>query len=267
MKTHLRVLAIVISILILGCGTVSAHTSANSQSVVINLDQVPRMVSTQAETVGELLQEIDETMDADYLLEEDIKEDDPITNMMNINLISVTEKITSITSVEPFETITKESTELELGEKKVVQEGVDGQYATIHKEVFHGGKFQSKDLVEKKTIVEKQDKIIEVGVPHNNIDGYEYERAINAKVTAYTPFDPGCTGITATGTVAKKGSIAVDPSVIPLGSKIYVPGYGVGIAEDTGGAIKGNRLDVCYESRDTALQWGVKNLTVYILSE
>lgn len=51
-----------------------------------------------------------------------------------------------------------------------------------------------------------------------------YSKAISAKVTAYTPYDAGCTGITATGTKAGYGTVAVDPRVIPLGSKVYIPG-------------------------------------------
>ena len=97
------------------------------------------------------------------------------------------------------------------------------------------------------------------------IDGYRYSKAIQVRATAYTPYDPGCTGITATGMKATKGVVAVDPRVIPLGSQVYVPGYGVAIAADTGGAIKGNRLDVCYNTLAEAYTWGVKNVTVYVL--
>ena len=92
-----------------------------------------------------------------------------------------------------------------------------------------------------------------------------YTDSIQVRATAYTPYDAGCNGITATGAKATKGIVAVDPSVIPLGTKVYIPGYGVAIAADTGGAIKGNRLDVCYDSLSDALQWGVKTVEVYIL--
>jgi len=53
--------------------------------------------------------------------------------------------------------------------------------------------------------------------------------------------------------------------VIPFGTKLYIPGYGYGVAADTGGAIKGNKIDLCYESRTEALNWGIKNITVYIV--
>ena len=82
---------------------------------------------------------------------------------------------------------------------------------------------------------------------------------------AIAAYDAGCNGITATGTTAKKGVIAVDPSVIPLGTRVYIPGYGVAVAQDTGGAIKGNRIDVCYMTKNEAFSWGVRNVPVYIL--
>jgi len=93
----------------------------------------------------------------------------------------------------------------------------------------------------------------------------DYNYALNVRATAYTPLDPGCNGITATGTQARYGVLAVDPNVIPYGTRVYIPGYGYAVAEDCGGAIKGNRVDVCYETKQEARNWGVKNVTIYIL--
>lgn len=71
-------------------------------------------------------------------------------------------------------------------------------------------------------------------------------------------------GVTATGTKARRGTAAVDPRVIPLGSEMYVPGYGWARAEDTGGAIKGRRVDLFFPSREEALRWGVRKVIVTI---
>ncbi|RJX20353.1 MAG: hypothetical protein C4570_03845 [Ammonifex sp.] len=79
--------------------------------------------------------------------------------------------------------------------------------------------------------------------------------------TGKNPGDPGY-GVTATGTKAKRGTLAVDPSVIPFGTKMYIPGYGYGTAEDTGGAIKGNRIDLFFDDVDEALQWGRKIVSI-----
>lgn len=70
---------------------------------------------------------------------------------------------------------------------------------------------------------------------------------------------------TATGTRPRKGTIAVDPRVIPLGTKLFIPGYGYGIAEDTGGAVKGNFIDVYFPSRQAALNWGRRTVKIKIV--
>ncbi|HET7657046.1 MAG TPA: peptidoglycan-binding protein [Bacillales bacterium] len=93
-------------------------------------------------------------------------------------------------------------------------------------------------------------------------------KTVTVKSTAYTASCPGCSGITATGINLLKNPdskvIAVDPSVIPLGSKVYVPGYGYAIAGDTGGAINGHRIDVYFQNRSQALNWGVREITVKV---
>ncbi|MBH9965149.1 LysM peptidoglycan-binding domain-containing protein [Bacillus enclensis] len=92
---------------------------------------------------------------------------------------------------------------------------------------------------------------------------------LSVEATAYTADCEGCSGITATGVNLKENPdakvIAVDPDVIPLGSKVYVEGYGYATAEDTGGAIKGNRIDVFIPSQDQATDWGRKTVNVKVL--
>ena len=93
---------------------------------------------------------------------------------------------------------------------------------------------------------------------------------ITVKATAYTASCEGCSGITKTGVNLKANPdakvIAVDPNVIPLGSKVYVEGVGEAIAADTGSAINGNRIDVFVPSEQNAINFGVKYLKVTILN-
>ncbi len=94
-------------------------------------------------------------------------------------------------------------------------------------------------------------------------------KEITVKATAYTATCEGCSGITSTGINLLENPdlkvISVDPSVIPLGSKVYVEGYGEAIAGDTGGAIKGNKIDVFIPSKEDAINFGVKQVKVTIL--
>ena len=94
-------------------------------------------------------------------------------------------------------------------------------------------------------------------------------KEITVEATAYTAECEGCIGITKTGVDLNANPdakvIAVDPSIIPLGSKVYVEGYGYATAEDTGGAIKGNRIDVFVPEQNDAIQWGRKQVKVTII--
>lgn len=98
--------------------------------------------------------------------------------------------------------------------------------------------------------------------------GSEASRAgktLTVLASAYTAYDDGTSGYTYRGNKVCKGIVAVDPSVIPLGTRLYIPGYGYAIADDIGGAIKGNKIDLAFESRSEALQFGVQRITIYIL--
>ncbi|KAA6451857.1 LysM peptidoglycan-binding and 3D domain-containing protein [Bacillus swezeyi] len=94
-------------------------------------------------------------------------------------------------------------------------------------------------------------------------------KELTVTATAYTANDGGMSGVTATGIDLKANKnakvIAVDPSVIPLGSKVHVEGYGEATAADTGGAIKGNKIDVFVPSKSAAKNWGVKTVKVKVL--
>lgn len=101
------------------------------------------------------------------------------------------------------------------------------------------------------------------GAPKN------YSKVLDITATAYGPgvADNGHWGDNDYyGNPLKIGDVAVDPNVIPMGTKLYIPGYGYGIANDQGGAIKGNRIDLFFPNRQDALDYGIKQVKVYILS-
>ncbi|WP_235753938.1 3D domain-containing protein [Psychrobacillus sp. INOP01] len=88
--------------------------------------------------------------------------------------------------------------------------------------------------------------------------------------TAYTAYCEGCSGTTAYGIDLRANPdqkvIAVDPRIIPLGTKVWVEGYGEAIAGDTGGAIKGNKIDVFIPSYENAIAWGVKEVKIKVIN-
>jgi 3D (Asp-Asp-Asp) domain-containing protein len=108
-----------------------------------------------------------------------------------------------------------------------------------------------------------QDNNSLAGAPQN------YRRMLQMTATAYGP-GPQDNGrwndMTYVGGKVAKGVVAVDPRVIPLGSKLWVEGYGQAVAADTGSAIKGNRVDLAFNTRQEALDYGIKPVKVYVLN-
>ncbi|NCD09610.1 MAG: hypothetical protein EOL98_09315 [Negativicutes bacterium] len=99
----------------------------------------------------------------------------------------------------------------------------------------------------------------------SGLDFSKIKHKLFVDATAYSSQDPGCDGTTATGTPLRKGIIAVDPSFIPLGTMVYIPGYGKALAADIGGSIKGNVIDIAFDNRSEALQFGCRSLLIYIM--
>lgn len=93
----------------------------------------------------------------------------------------------------------------------------------------------------------------------------QFTKVIRMSATAYWPDPAWSSGYTYTGLKAQYGIAAVDPSVIPLGTHLYIPGYGFALAADIGGAIKGDRIDLCYDTLKQAQTWGLRQVNVYIL--
>lgn len=92
-----------------------------------------------------------------------------------------------------------------------------------------------------------------------------FTRSIVVEATGYTRYDEGCSDYTATGEYLRRGIIAVDPSIIPMGTRVFIPGYGIAVAADTGGAIRGNKIDLAFDSRSEAFAWGRRTITMFIL--
>ena len=97
-------------------------------------------------------------------------------------------------------------------------------------------------------------------------NGYvPYTQVLGMEATAYLPTDGSGAGITAMGIPATYGIVAVDPDIIPLGTRVYIPGYGEALAADTGGAIYGYKIDLCMEDYWQAMDFGRRTVTVFVL--
>ena len=92
----------------------------------------------------------------------------------------------------------------------------------------------------------------------------EADQVMYVEATGYSSQDPGNSPYTASGTLVRHGVIAVDPAVIPLGTRVYIPGYGDAVAEDIGWGIRGYMIDVAFDTHEEALLFGRQSLEIYI---
>ncbi len=240
--------------------------------VVLEVDGSPRMIYTTSTTVGQCLEENSDSLPGDYTLT-NVATTDKLKEKMTISVTTAKETVSTQVKEIPYETEEVENDQLEEGVRRVKQAGKVGQSQITVTTIYEGGKLVSTETSEETVLQAPVTEIIEIGTKKpeaaattaGSINGISYTAALQVQATGYTPYDAGCTGITATGTRAGYGTIAVDPSVIPLGTQLYIPGYGYGIAADTGGAIKGNKIDLCYETKSDAFSWGRRNVTIYIV--
>ncbi|MFK9094975.1 ubiquitin-like domain-containing protein [Bacillus salipaludis] len=190
-----------------------------------------------------------------------------------VNVIRV-EKVTDVVE-EPveFAVVTKKDESLEKGKEKILTPGKRGRVSKQYEVVLENGKEVSRKLLNEQRITEKQDKVVAVGTKELAMQvsrgAAETGTEFYVTATAYTAYCNGCSGRTATGLNLRADPnmkvIAVDPRVIPLGTKVYVEGYGYAVAADTGGAIKGYIIDLFMPSKADAYRWGRKKVKIKIL--
>ncbi len=166
---------------------------------------------------------------------------------------------------------------LDKGKQKMVQKGEPGVLERKYTVVYEDGKEVKRTKIEEKVVKPAVKQIIARGtrpvVKTATVGRGITIRYTEMKIMEATAYDPGpescgiyADGYTYTGKKATYGIAAVDPKVIPLGTKLYVEGYGFADAEDIGSAIKNNRIDLCFDTQREAILFGRKKVKVYILA-
>lgn len=231
---------------------------------------------TTKTTVGEFLQE--KKVPLTPWDELKTKPDQKIVDGMNVKIDKIETKISKTVEEIPFKNEEKKSDQLTKGKKEVKKKGTKGKKIYEVVVTYYNGKPLMKDgkpVKEKRLVKEIKpvDQLVLVGTKPN-----EDEETANQTTPSQTTPSGGqimtvqATGYThtgnrtATGTIPKRGTIAVDPRVIPLGTRIYVPGYGYGVAEDTGGVVNGRIIDLFFNTRSEAINWGRRTIQIKILN-
>lgn len=232
---------------------------------------------------------------SDLLAEKNIKldQDDRVSPAKDSNLKEkMTVEVTYVNSKAEkkneqvkFETVYKEDDSLNKGVEKVVQEGKNGKKVVEYKVTFENGKEKKRDVIKENVTSNKTDKVVVrgtkekvVATPVSNVSTSSATSSSSSSAsstpsggktykmesTAYSGGGTTAYGINLSANPGLK-VIAVDPRIIPLGSKVWVEGYGEAIAGDTGGAIKGNIVDVYFPNESQCYSWGRRMVTVKVL--
>ncbi len=207
----------------------------------------------------------------------------PIGEGQVIKITRVTQEVAVETQELPYQTVFKNNNNLDKGKTQKIQEGKKGLKELKFQVTYEDGIEVEREVIDETIVENAVNEVIEKGtltlVATSRGDIAKSSRVINMAATAYdlsfqsTGKRPGDKyyGITASGTHVRPGVVAVDPRVIPLGTKLYIestdgtPDYGYASAEDKGGAIKGNKIDLYFETPQQVRRFGRRTVKVHIL--
>lgn len=261
------------------------------RQVELTVDGNVEFAITTKATVGDALSELSITLSEEDVVTPDT--DEIIYDGMSVVIDRyVTETITETQPIE-FETKKVNDSSLASGKTKVTTNGVNGEKEITYTVVKKNGEVISKEYVSEKITKEPVTKVIKVGTKKqtsskssstssktkstsSSSKNFSYSRKFDVTATAYSSSlaENGGNTKTAYGLTPQFGVVAVDPKVIPLGTRLYIESsdggkswtYGYCIAGDTGGAIKGNKVDLCFETSAECRRFGRKSATVYVLN-
>lgn len=238
-------------------------------------------ISSFKKTVRELLSENEIQYDDDDIITPSLSSE--LKDYMEIKVVEVTQSQVTEKEDIPYSVKLIDDNDLLKGKTKVTQEGKSGEKEITYNLTYYDGKLVKKALECEKISQEPVDKIVKKGIKEEVVVASRSTTSRNSssseskansasnsaskngkhmvvQATAYAG-----DSITSTGTVPKWGTIAVDPRVIPYGSKVYIPQFNkTFIAEDCGGAIKGNIIDIFMNSESECYKWGRRTIDIYI---
>lgn len=276
-KKELRIIISSIVATVLLVVTLGAYWILNKEQINLVVKGEEIKVSTFKKTVKDLLEEQQIEYDEDDKIMPSL--DSEVVDYMDIEVVNV-EKHEKVEVEEiPFQVKTVDDKNLLKGKSEVAQEGAPGKKELTYMLTYENGVLVEKALTEEVVSVEPQEKVVKNGIKEEMIvasrgTNTRYPSQSNGnntvasggshmivEATAYSGH-----GITSTGTKPKWGTIAVDPRVIPYGTKVYIPQFNMTFtAEDCGGAIKGNKIDIFMNSGTECYSWGRRKIDIYVI--
>lgn len=266
----LRALCPAVLALAVGALLFSPGTSWAATNVRIQVDGRILTLPETGETVREALAAAAVTVNADDQVSPALDAPAPQDGLIRISRVTFQEG--SLERKIPYRTVVRPASRISNPyHPTITQEGRSGLKRISYRVKLVDGKEQTRTTVSEEVVRKPVDEIVTSRRPAQlaSRGAYTGARTLNVLATAYDPGPGSCgkfaNGSTCNGKRAGYGIVAVDPKVIPLGSKLHIPGYGYAIAADVGGAIKGNRVDLGFNSRSGSFKWGKRWVRVMIV--
>ncbi|MGE5598225.1 MAG: 3D domain-containing protein [Bacteroidota bacterium] len=236
----------------------------------------PRIVRTVARPVADLLRSCRVDLDADDRVVPSLAQEIKPGGMVRVIRVE-TREITYRQEIPP-QVVTSKDGNLDQGVRRVVKGGAPGLVERTARLRLEDGAERDRQVISTRWLRRPETRVVAVGtrpVVRTFVTSrgktVRYTKKLRMTATAYYPGPESCgpnaKGITRTGARATYGVVAVDPRVIPLGTRLYVEGYGFATALDTGSAIKGAKIDLCFDTYREAYMYGKRSIDVYILAE
>ena len=245
--------------------------------------------SASGETVEELLAQLGLTVAKNDVLSHSL--DTRVFDRMELRIDAVVSREETYTAVLKRETTVCNDASIPAGSTEILVEGRDGEVLRRANVTYINGVEVEREILGEDVTIQPVTRIVAVGTGEapETIDpegmptigdGYiilptgevlTYTKTDTVRATAYTHTDAGCDRITATGSVVHKGTVAVDPRFVPYGTRMFIVAndgsfvYGVAEAEDCGGAIKRDRMDLYFPTYEECIAFGWRTCTVYFL--
>ncbi len=276
-KSRLARTAYLVTIFAMVLGVVAANRDDAVQAqrpgtvaVIVRSNGTERQVRTAQTTVSGALK------DAGVMVDPLDKVTPPLhtrpTEGMVIKVVKVTNVLEAEKQILAFDSLKTFTNSLKMGEVKQTSSGTPGEKLIRYLVTYEDGKPVKKTPIGSDVVRKPVDRVVAIGSrgQYTSRGAHHTRKILKMYASAYEPGPRSCgkyaSGRTACGLKAGYGVAAVDPKVIPLGTKLYIEGYGYAIAGDRGRAIKGNRIDLGFKTVKEALTFGRRWVVVHVLS-
>lgn len=274
-----------------------SYTTDGTSAITINRGQTIRVIyygeemdtTSGGETVQQLLTRLNLDVEAEDVLSHPA--DTATFDGMVLRIDKVLRRQETYTTTVAYDTVYCDDPSIPAGSEEVLTEGVDGELKCTAEVTYINGVEAKREVLSQTQTIAPVTRVVAQGTGHAVADadpygmpiigdGYiqlptgevlTYTKTDTVRATAYTHTDAGCDMITATGTTVRRGTVAVDPRFIPYGTRMFIVSndgeyvYGLAVAEDCGGAIKRDRMDLYFPTYAECMDFGWRSCTIYFL--